>query len=192
MCRLLPSCEYLLNHIHRCLNQMNKTWNDRKLIRLNIKAFARIVIKSDFWFFQSTSAPMNAVTVSTNSTKPTHKSSPLKRTSSYSGAYKNYMYNAIITYSRTRLKRHRFMRYLLYNVRHSVVPIYPSLSTITLHSSLLYLILIKMVYSVLTQLQYISFLSTYFGFYKTSFRPMLTTGRNIQCVHTLCDPIVFT
>jgi len=40
-------------------------------------------------------------------------------------------------YSRTRLLRHRFMRYPLYNVRCSVVPInsYPSLLTITLYSS---------------------------------------------------------
>ena len=35
------------------------------------------------------------------------------------------------------------------------------------------LILSKTVYSVLTLLQYISFLATCFGFYKTVFRPML-------------------
>jgi hypothetical protein len=50
----------------------------------------------------------------------------------------------------------------------------------------------KMVYSVLTQQQYISFLATCFGFYKTIFRPLLTTGRYIQCVHTVWDPILCT
>ena len=50
----------------------------------------------------------------------------------------------------------------------------------------------KMVYSVLTQLQYVTFLEICFGFYKTIFRPMLTIGRYIQCVHTrtLWDPTV--
>jgi len=47
-------------------------------------------------------------------------------------------------------------------------------------------------YSILTQHLYISSLATCFGFYKTIFRPMLTTGRYIQCVHTLWDHIVFT
>jgi len=51
---------------------------------------------------------------------------------------------------------------------------------------------IKWVYPVLTQYQYISSLATYFGFYKTIFRSVLTTGRYIQCVRTLWDPIVFT
>jgi hypothetical protein len=51
-----------------------------------------------------------------------------------------------------------------------------------------YLISNEMGYSVLTQIQYISFLATCFGFYKTIFKPMLTIGRYIQCVH----PIVFT
>ena len=50
----------------------------------------------------------------------------------------------------------------------------------------------KMLYSISTQLQYVSFLATCFGFYKTIFRPMLATGRYSQCVHTLWDPIVFT
>jgi len=50
----------------------------------------------------------------------------------------------------------------------------------------------KMAYSVLKQLQYIRFLATCFGFYKTNFRPMLTIGTYIQFVHTLWDPIVFT
>jgi len=50
---------------------------------------------------------------------------------------------------------------------------------------------IKWFYSVLTQLQYISFLATCFGFYKTIFSPMLATGRYIQCVHTLWDPHSF-
>jgi len=57
---------------------------------------------------------------------------------------------------------------------------------------LCYLIFNKMVYSILTQLQYISFLPTYLSFYKTIFRLMLTIGRYIQCVHTLRDPIMFT
>ena len=48
-----------------------------------------------------------------------------------------------------------------------------------------------MVYSVLTQLQYISFLATCFGFYKTNLRPLLTVGSYIQCVHTLWDPMVY-
>jgi len=39
---------------------------------------------------------------------------------------------------------------------------------------LCYLTLNKIVYSVLTQLQYISYLATCFCFYKTIFRPMLT------------------
>ena len=56
----------------------------------------------------------------------------------------------------------------------------------------LYLIFNTMVYSVLTHLQYISFLATCFGFYKTIFRAMLTIGKYSQCVHTLWDPIVFT
>jgi len=55
-----------------------------------------------------------------------------------------------------------------------------------------YLILNKMVYSVFTQLQYISFLATCLSFYKTIFRLMLNIGRYVQCVHTLWDPIVFT
>jgi hypothetical protein len=38
-------------------------------------------------------------------------------------------------YSRTRLKWHRFKRHLVYSVRYSVVPINPSLLTITLYSS---------------------------------------------------------
>jgi len=42
------------------------------------------------------------------------------------------------------------------------------------------------------QLQYISFLATCFGFYRTIFRPLLTIRRCIQCAHTLWDPIVFT
>jgi hypothetical protein len=50
----------------------------------------------------------------------------------------------------------------------------------------------KMAYSVLTQLQYINILATCFGFFKTIFRPMLTIGRYIQCVHTVWDPLVFT
>jgi hypothetical protein len=50
----------------------------------------------------------------------------------------------------------------------------------------------KMVYSVLTQLSYSSFLATCFGFYKIIFRPVLTIRRYIQCVHTLWDPLVFT
>ena len=54
------------------------------------------------------------------------------------------------------------------------------------------LIFNKMVSYVLMQLQYISFLPTYFSFYKSIFRPMLTIGRYIQCVHTLRDSIVFT
>ena len=40
------------------------------------------------------------------------------------------------------------------------------------------------------RIQYISFLVTCFGFYKTIFRPMLTIGRYIQCLRTLLDPIV--
>ena len=44
-----------------------------------------------------------------------------------------------------------------------------------------------MAYSVLTHHQ----LAAFFGFYKTIFRPMLTTGRYIQCLHTLWDPIVY-
>jgi len=47
-----------------------------------------------------------------------------------------------------------------------------------------------MVYSVLTQLQYISFLAA--CFYKTIFVPILTIGRYIQCGHKLWDPMVFT
>jgi hypothetical protein len=50
----------------------------------------------------------------------------------------------------------------------------------------------KMAYYVLTQLKFINFLVTCFGFYKINFRPMLTIGKYIQCVHTLRDPIVFT
>jgi len=50
----------------------------------------------------------------------------------------------------------------------------------------------KVVYSVLTQLQYIRFLVTCFGFYKTIFSVILTLGRYFQCVHILWDPIVFT
>jgi len=46
-------------------------------------------------------------------------------------------------------------------------------------------------YTALARLQYISFLPTCFSVYKTIFRPMLNTERHIQCVHTLCDPIVF-
>jgi hypothetical protein len=56
----------------------------------------------------------------------------------------------------------------------------------------LYLIFNKMVCSILTQLQYISFLTTCFGFYKTIFRPMLTIGMYIQRIHTLWGPIVLT
>jgi hypothetical protein len=37
-------------------------------------------------------------------------------------------------YSGTRLKRHRIIRHLPYNVRHSAVPINSSLLTITLYS----------------------------------------------------------
>ena len=55
-----------------------------------------------------------------------------------------------------------------------------------------YVIFNKMLYSVLTQPQYISFLATCFGFYQIIFRPMLTIGRYTQCVHKLWDPIVFT
>jgi len=66
-----------------------------------------------------------------------------------------------------------------------------------------YLIFNKMVCSVITQLQCISFLATCSGFYKTFFGPMLIIGRYIQCVRTLWDryiqcvrtlwdPIVFT
>jgi hypothetical protein len=40
-------------------------------------------------------------------------------------------------YSRTRLKRHRFKRHLIYNVRRSVVPNNSSLLTITLYSSVI-------------------------------------------------------
>ena len=47
-----------------------------------------------------------------------------------------------------------------------------------------YLIIGKMVYTVVTQLQCIRFMATVFGFYKTIFSSMLTTGRYIQCVHT--------
>ena len=53
---------------------------------------------------------------------------------------------------------------------------------------LCYSVFNKMVSYVLTQLQYVSFLPTYFSFY----RPLLTIGRYIQCVHTLRDPIVCT
>jgi hypothetical protein len=38
-------------------------------------------------------------------------------------------------YSRTRLKRHRFMRHLVYSVRHSVIPINSSLLTVTFYPS---------------------------------------------------------
>ena len=57
---------------------------------------------------------------------------------------------------------------------------------------LVFFIFNTMVYSVVTQRQYISFLATCFGFYKTIFRPMLNIGRYIQCVHILWDSIVFT
>ena len=53
-----------------------------------------------------------------------------------------------------------------------------------------YLIFDKTVRSVLAQHQYIRFLATCFGFYQTTFRPVLTIGKHIQCVHTLWDPIV--
>jgi len=43
----------------------------------------------------------------------------------------------------------------------------------------------RMLYSVLTQHQYISLLATYF--YKTTFSPILAIGRYIQYVHTLWD-----
>jgi len=56
---------------------------------------------------------------------------------------------------------------------------------------LMFYIFDTMVYSILTQHQYISFLATCFGFFRTIFRQMLTTGRYIQCVHTLWEPIVF-
>jgi hypothetical protein len=49
----------------------------------------------------------------------------------------NLSSTAVHYYSRTRLKRHRFMRHLVYNVRYSVVPINLSLLTITLHSSVI-------------------------------------------------------
>jgi hypothetical protein len=49
----------------------------------------------------------------------------------------------------------------------------------------------KTVYSVLTQRQYISFFAACFGFYKIIFRPMLSIGMYIQCVHTLWGSIVF-
>jgi len=55
-----------------------------------------------------------------------------------------------------------------------------------------YVIFNKIHYSVLTQLQYIRLVATYFVFYKIIFRPVLNIGRYIQCVHTLWDPIVFT
>ena len=58
-----------------------------------------------------------------------------------------------------------------------------SMLTYALHSN-------ATVYPVLSQLQYISFLATCFGLYKTIFMPMITIGRYIQCVHTLWDPIV--
>jgi len=47
----------------------------------------------------------------------------------------------------------------------------------------------KMVSSFLTQHQYISSLAACFGLFKTIFRPMLTTGKYIPCVHRLWDPI---
>ena len=55
---------------------------------------------------------------------------------------------------------------------------------------LCFLIFSKTVHSFVRQLQYIRFVATGFGFYKTIFRLMLTTGRYIQCVHTLWGPIV--
>jgi len=45
--------------------------------------------------------------------------------------------------------------------------------------------------SVLTQYQYNSFVGYMFRFLYTIFRTMLITGRYIQCVHTLWDPIGF-
>ena len=56
-----------------------------------------------------------------------------------------------------------------------------------------YLIFNKMFYTVFTQLQFVSSLATFTGFfYKTSFMTSLTIGRYIQCMHTLWNPIVIT
>ena len=50
-----------------------------------------------------------------------------------------------------------------------------------------------MLQSALTQLHYVTSFNTCFGFfYKTIFRPSLTAQSYTQCVHTLCDPCVFT
>ena len=54
--------------------------------------------------------------------------------------------------------------------------------------SLTYSFLNKMVYSALTQLQYISLLATFFGFNKTTFRPVLPIKKYNHCVHTWWDP----
>ena len=48
----------------------------------------------------------------------------------------------------------------------------------------------KMFYSVLSQQEYISILATCFGFYITIFRPMLTTGRYVQCTDTHSEYVI--
>ena len=47
---------------------------------------------------------------------------------------------------------------------------------------LCYSIFSKMVYSVLTQLQYIRFVATGFGFYKTIFRPIVIFRHRASCI----------
>jgi hypothetical protein len=57
----------------------------------------------------------------------------------------------LVSYSRTRLQRHRFMRHFVYSVRYTAMPVNESLLTITLYSSFITTQNIQSYHDVITE-----------------------------------------